>query len=385
MKIKHILEEVDPKLAVRLLAGEGGLSNPVTSVHAIDHLISSAFIDRGELVILISSSFSSPNTLLEIIKASYEAGASGILYNVDEKGHLPSQACQDFCREKQFPLLIFPWNQSAGRVNFQIVEAIVRHNRNDASKKYWEKALGGENLDEELYGYPQGISEVKNVQVGRITFAQSDQWKRSLIRIEDFVASASKRRIYFFHKEEENALVFVFLDLPPGKVFRFMDECQGYCKEQKISARLSLSSDRKGVHALKKCDQEALYAQRLIPESQSVSMLSDQELAFFDLLYEIPEEKKKAYVQKTLSAIEEYDRIKGADLTTFLISWLNHNCNAQDTAAAEYVHVNTVNYRLKKISELLGTDDLDTRKIVQLFVALSLALLLNEKDSEPRP
>ncbi len=384
MKIKQILEEIDPGLELRLLAGEGGLAHPVTSVHSIDNILSSAFIDQGELVIIVSNSISQQNALLEIIQASYKAKASGILYNLDEEGTLPSKDCLDFCNAHDFPLFVFPWRQSVGRVNFQIVEAIIRHNRNHASKKYWEKVLGGENIDEGIYGYPHGLSEVRRVQVGRIQIRKTDQWQKSLIQLENFVASVPKNRIYFFDKEDENVLIFVFLDTSPDKVYKFMDECLSFCRSRHIQVNIALSSGRNGISSLQKAYKEALYAQIMEADSKEKwSMIQGQELEFFNLLFEIQRDQKEDYVRKILNSIQEYDRIKGTDLFAFLVSWLNHNCNAQDTAAAQYVHVNTVNYRLKKISDLLDGKELDIHKIVQLYIAVAMRILLKEEDPDP--
>ncbi len=52
-----------------------------------------------------------------------------------------------------------------------------------------------------------------------------------------------------------------------------------------------------------------------------------------------------------------------------LENYLKHNCNAKRTAEAMFVHRNTLNYRLKKISELLNCDLEDMNKCLSLKLA----------------
>jgi hypothetical protein len=51
-----------------------------------------------------------------------------------------------------------------------------------------------------------------------------------------------------------------------------------------------------------------------------------------------------------------HDRRRGGDLTGTLTAWLDAGCDVVRTAEALGVHSNTLRYRLRRISELIGTD-----------------------------
>ena len=75
------------------------------------------------------------------------------------------------------------------------------------------------------------------------------------------------------------------------------------------------------------------------------------------------------YVETQLGILLSYDGINTGSLCETLENYLKHNCNAKRTSEAMYVHRNTLNYRLKKISELLNCDLEDMNKCLSLKLA----------------
>ena len=82
------------------------------------------------------------------------------------------------------------------------------------------------------------------------------------------------------------------------------------------------------------------------------------------------------YYDKTIRPLLDYDRKNNSDLTVVLRSYLDHNGSVRETADELYVHRNTINYKLNKISEILGMDlsQLDSR--LQLRVGFMLQDML---------
>lgn len=75
---------------------------------------------------------------------------------------------------------------------------------------------------------------------------------------------------------------------------------------------------------------------------------------------------------RTLAALETYDRSKDAKLIETLSSYLAHDCKAQPTAAALFMHPNTVLYRLKTIERLTGLDLRRSGDVVKAQLALMI-------------
>ncbi|MBB5172590.1 PucR family transcriptional regulator [Texcoconibacillus texcoconensis] len=65
-------------------------------------------------------------------------------------------------------------------------------------------------------------------------------------------------------------------------------------------------------------------------------------------------EKNEAdgYENVSLQKLLEYDQIQNTDLVDTLEAFLNNDCNVNEAAKEIHVHTNTMNYRLKRISEI---------------------------------
>ena len=59
---------------------------------------------------------------------------------------------------------------------------------------------------------------------------------------------------------------------------------------------------------------------------------------------------------KYLGVLHNYDRKHKTDYENILRLYLNNNCSVQAVSAKTYTHRNTINYRIKKIKEILHSD-----------------------------
>ena len=75
------------------------------------------------------------------------------------------------------------------------------------------------------------------------------------------------------------------------------------------------------------------------------------------------------YVAKNIGKLIDADEINNGSLCETLASFLNHNCNVKETAQSLFIHRNTLNYRLNKIKELLGSDFENLDKCLELKLA----------------
>ena len=84
----------------------------------------------------------------------------------------------------------------------------------------------------------------------------------------------------------------------------------------------------------------------------------------------------KAYCDKLIIPLIEYDVTNGSELLGTLECYLNHEMNLQDAAQAMYIHKNTLKYRLQKIQEILGVKLKDTTVIASIKLALKIRKIL---------
>ena len=84
-----------------------------------------------------------------------------------------------------------------------------------------------------------------------------------------------------------------------------------------------------------------------------------------------------AYVDEHIGRLLQADEIKHGSLCETLERYLKNNCNAKKTAEEMFLHRNTLNYRLKKISEILGCDFTSLDDCMKLKLAFTILRYCN--------
>ena len=79
-------------------------------------------------------------------------------------------------------------------------------------------------------------------------------------------------------------------------------------------------------------------------------------------------------MEEKIGKLLQADELNDGNLSETLENYLNCSCNAKKTAEEMFLHRNTLNYRLKKIREILGCDleNLDT------CLELKMAFLISD-------
>ena len=78
-------------------------------------------------------------------------------------------------------------------------------------------------------------------------------------------------------------------------------------------------------------------------------------LGFYSLLSDIKKLKNFDGIKRDIfSALQQYDEAEKCCLMLTLKTLILHHMDVQSTAEAMFVHRNTINYRKRKITEILG-------------------------------
>lgn len=87
-----------------------------------------------------------------------------------------------------------------------------------------------------------------------------------------------------------------------------------------------------------------------------------------------------SYARRFLGPIIQYDHENQSCLLETLLLYLKSSCNRQKTAESAYVHINTINYRIKRIEEIAGVDLKDPDARLNLHVGLEVYNTLTENE-----
>ncbi|MHB8916962.1 MAG: PucR family transcriptional regulator, partial [Desulfocucumaceae bacterium] len=97
------------------------------------------------------------------------------------------------------------------------------------------------------------------------------------------------------------------------------------------------------------------------------------ELGIYAILWELNNSDKiRNFAHLKIGCLLEYDSSHKSNLLKTLEIYLQKNCNLRETAAAIFVHINTLKYRLRKIKKLSGLDLADEEDRFQCQLSLRL-------------
>ncbi len=106
-------------------------------------------------------------------------------------------------------------------------------------------------------------------------------------------------------------------------------------------------------------------------------IMTFHEIGIYGLLFQIGnKEEMLNYFQRVLGKLLEYDKKNGTFLLVTLESFLQNNCNLQKTSKSAFLHINTLNYRLKRIHEVTGINLNSSEDRLNVQVALKIRELL---------
>ena len=135
-------------------------------------------------------------------------------------------------------------------------------------------------------------------------------------------------------------------------------------REYGITLRIGVGNSRAYLDEIKTSRNEAASALRAAEVSGSEgNIFFYREQGLYTLLLHVDDSRiLDIYVEEKIGKLLRADEINDGNLSETLENYLNCSCNVKKTAEEMFLHRNTLNYRLKKIREILGCDleNLDT-------------------------
>lgn len=156
------------------------------------------------------------------------------------------------------------------------------------------------------------------------------------------------------------------------------------CKRFHMAMRAGIGAAYDYIEMYKKSYQEAKTALQISEIAQMHDYVYNYEdLGVYSLISQISNDRfLDDYVVRYLGRLIKADQIQDGALCTTLESYLSHNCNANATAEALYIHRNTMAYRLDKIRRILGNDISSISVCLELQLAFAIRRYRGRRDAE---
>lgn len=385
IELQRLIEKV-AHMDVTLIAGEGGLHNLVSWVHMVETMEASDFLQGGEIAFTTGLGLSNRVSLLTLTEFIYQKKAAGMIVNTGPFIETIPQEVIDFCNENNFPLFLIPWKIHLAEVMRIFCFAITKDDQ-----RMLETAAAFKNAiffpkQEELYIVPlsqQGFHVNWKYSVCVIRLHHSNASLAE--RLEQLMASIS---IYAQHKYENCAIFSHDTEILVVTAADSDDQLRSFISDIRTHTLSSLASDEtitigcgkltKSVRCIYKSYRQANAIQKLQENAKvDPSLVFYSDMGIYKLLMGIEDKDIiLEYYDRTIRPLLDYDQKNDSDLAVVLRCYLNNNGSVKETADQLYVHRNTINYKLNKISEILDMDlsQLDSR--LQLNVGFMLQDML---------
>lgn len=385
MNCKDMMQIPELTEVLKLKAGENGLEQSVRWIYFADCLqcIKSEYrienyIHGGEFVVLTNPSVTDDSRkLLELIRQMYEHGITALGIN---EGQI-SEELMRYCEEKNLPL--FELSEKYPLIDLsQIIcrKLVLEENDRNAAEQLFSSILDAEHLSRE-----QVMAQARYLNIDLeesffvAEFAFASKKAESGWENEDSLATGRnvKRmiRAEFSSFIKQDILILPqagsILALIPDReetescikeIFSgIVDRAQ---REYGMDLRIGVGNSKAYLDEIKKSRNEASAALRAAKVSGlkgNIFFYRDQ--GIYTLLSHVDDTRiLDTYVEEKLGKLLQADELNDGKLSETLENYLNCSCNAKKTAEEMFLHRNTLNYRLKKIREILGCDleNLDT-------------------------
>lgn len=391
--VKQLYEQTHNRYQLSILAGKQKLSNTVSRLYYIDDINVADWTRPDELIITMGSSVDDDNWLSRLISTIYKHNPSGIIVNTG--GYIKEVPADviEYCDTHNLPLLTFPWDIFLQDVIQDWTNRIFQSDqiKNELSYALLNAVFEPENRNGYVpYLSQQGYNDINSFVVAVIKFSHSNtssyKYKKELLgkhkNLSDFINNITDHAFCILL---DDMILIIFFKHDTSYVESLLRQ-----NISEISKLLSPVGFSIGIgNAVNKYDKLYIsYKQALLCVNYSKSSfvhadkIPDQissisSLGVPGLLITCDSDSIKQYYESHLKSLKDYDINNKTDYFITLKDFLMNNCSINDTAASLFIHRNTVNYRIKRIEELLNVPFNNSTVITEYTVAFMVYDILS--------
>lgn len=383
ISLSHLCKYAKENYGMNLICGESNMNNLVNWVHMLEDPETANFLHGQELIFSTGIGHSDMEWLLDFAKGLVASQASGLVLNIGPYIQSIPENLINYCNEVQFPLFTIPWKTRIVDITNDFCHKIIKSEENEVS-------VAG--IFRNIIFFPEKVSEYEpllerkefDINAEYCVVALSLQVP-SNNRFADFDKSVRLHltQILYNHSDRFNIfrqdkyLITVLQSFPQSTIESAFERLNEVCNfgGPEYRVRAGISANDTGLCSLSGSYKKAL-ALLHIAERQDKSVVSYGSIGLYQLLLEIEDQKvMKSFYEEKLGQLEAYDRKNRTDFLLTLKQYLENNGSIQEVAKETFVHRNTINYKIKKIKEILQCD-LTYQDGLKLLLALYIRELL---------
>ncbi len=344
---------------MKLLAGSSGLSNFVRWVHIIENTQAPLCLHGNELVFTTGIAGTGTQWIEEFAVSLEKSGAAGIVVSLGPHIESVPDKVIEYCELSGLPLFIVPSSVELIDITYDFCHRIVTGEEMEIGLATAFLNLIFEPQDEKAYRYTlekRDFPESAAYCVAALHAQPDLQTEGELCNLK-FLAQRTlnadeNESCLFVHDKK---LIVVFKDYQPRQIDKFISGLQQGFAAQCPGSRLfaGMSPAGQGYSYVAEGYHKALSALK-VAEVRDEACVYYQNLDLYKLLISVGSNQVlNEMYQESLGPLERFDQENGTDYMDSLRCYLEHNSSVQEVAQLTFVHRNTINYKIKRIREIL--------------------------------
>ncbi|RYL99040.1 PucR family transcriptional regulator [Sporolactobacillus sp. THM7-7] len=375
------LDELKP---IHLVAGEKGIVRPVTGVNVTESGDLSEFFKENELIITTGIDMQgNEQRLIAMVDAAFRHQAAGIILNVGPYiPYIPEEVLR-FGDHHQFPIFEMPWAyRIADFVRIAVQFIASEQKAQSKAAQMLSDILFNPELDQEKITRELSQAGILAEDDFAIIMCSADS-QQTLTPSEVYTIEGTLTQRYklLLSMTDQNRILYM-VNRPKGRVPQtsLSDIVKDlYCSDKdKMGQKnlfIGMGNFYNQLSHLRKSYEEAkivIYLSRNHPDDR---VFEYKDIGAYKLLLEV---QNRSVIEKFhrdyLGVLYHYDQLHHTDLVHFLRVFLEEDGHTAAIARKEFIHRNTVLYKIKKIESILGMD------LCRPFIKTNLALAFMIED-----
>ena len=384
LPLKTLCAENDNQFKLSLRAGGNGFRNAVTWVHMVEDAYIIPYFHGSELAVTTGiKAASDPLWLNDLARELKGRGAAGLIVNTGKYIFDIPQEVLRYCEEQEFPLLTMPWEIHVTEMLQAFCTRIIQERSESALfDKALEDALLKRGSEEE---YREILSRYYDLN-GKFTvilihISRIDENIEKMQGIEHVFINRLRRfktinemtasKFGLINHDNYQLIVANNVDRSqmPGLLKIILDIYEDAAKARALFVGVGievtgLSNISRSFHRARTAMRMAVY--------RNAPYIRFEDMGFYKILFSVKDEDVlSAYADEILAPIEG-NGAKHQGYMELLQAYIQNDRSLERTAAALYLHRNTVNYRIQKMKTLLDSPLKTVEDLFPYQVALAI-------------
>lgn len=364
--LKELCQKDNNKYSIKLHCHQNLLDISVAWVYLLEDIENNDFLRANELVITTGMQIHNQEDMLHLIDTLAKRKCCGLILNTGRyvlDAHITDEVCE-YADKLNFPLLSMPWKVHIAEImqDFCMMLSQQALIDNTLALSFENALISPEYSESYIPTITQGGYD-KNGNYCVVTITSKNSAEMTKKHISNLfpkcnIISHSNYTILVLYNEQ----ITQFNNLIDNNKRELTDYVE----------YIGVGSTINDLIDLHKSYRESVFAHK-VATSSNAKIQYFSALGLFRIFYETQDKSIFESIAKTtLSSIIAYDSIHNSEYFETLKVYLNHGSSILETALIMNTHRNTINYRMRKIREILGKDLDDPQYVFNLMLAYNI-------------